>query len=399
MTFLLKRQIILTFLLVIFFVGNTINSSATNIGVSPGVITFDQMLRGGYAQRDVTVGINTNKNVYVTLEPYGAIKDWLEVSENVLLITPEKQQAKIQVIIRPPDNVPNGPYQGGIKFKTSGLGDIVEGQVGTVVSAAVDLVINIGITDVQIIQCRARSFTVNSAEIGEDIVFGLNVANDGNVLLTPQVTIDIWDQEQKNIVAFLDYNEASVLQTSEQDMQVILDSATLSPGQYWAEVSVPVCLVEDFLLTFDILEEGALSAEGVITTINAPVWIDKDQTFPINVIFKNTGEKAVDAYFKGQISRGDKILEILESDELRVPKGENVSFDFFYSAKDIGRHVISGKVFYEKKRTFEGSAVFNVRESEAGSPWGIILAVIVTLILAYFVWKIRQGKKKKPKFY
>ena len=110
--------------------------------------------------------------------------------------------------------------------------------------------------------------------------------------------------------------------------------------------------------------------------------------------FKNTGEKEVDAQFKGKITRGNEIIQLLESEIEKVPRGQTNDFNFYFTPEKSGEYIISGRVYYSSKKTFESSTEINVISKEISLKSGILLLVYVLLILSifYLIFKIRKER-------
>jgi len=149
-------------------------------------------------------------------------------------------------------------------------------------------------------------------------------------------------------------------------------------------------------LTFDVLEEGALKAEGILLKIIGRVWTDIGETIPIFAEFKNTGEKNIDAQFKGKITYEGKIIQILESEKITVPISEIANFTFYTTPKKAGKYIASGRVFYDKKRTFESSTIINVKPKKFGLKQILINVVYLSLmiLIGFLIYKIRKEKRR-----
>jgi hypothetical protein len=366
--------------------------SGVNIGISPGSLHFKNMLRNGYSERLVTITIGTSESVDVKIKARGEIADWLEFSAIKFNVS-EDSPYVLKIIVKPPADIPNGNYNGFIRFTTSALGTAVPGEAASVVRASVDLAVTVTITDTEIIGCRANRFSVNSAEKNYPVEFTLSIINDGNIRLKPKITIDIWDQEQLNLVKFIEFKDIEILPSVQKTIVIKVPTDDLAIGQYWADIAAVDCFVSD-TLTFDVLEPGTLRAHGILTQIIGKVWAQVGETIPIVAFFSNKGEKEVIAQFKGKITLYDNIVKILESEKLEVPINTDINFTMFFTPEKVGRYVVSGRVFYDNKRTYESSTIINV-EPAPEKPlnlkliYGIILAII--LILFY---KIRKERIK-----
>lgn len=388
-----KKRVAAFFLLVIMLK----IVSAVNIGISPATMTFEEVLRGGYSEKTLVISVDSPEEILVTARPRGEISEWLNYSSENFTVSKDNSYS-LKISVTPPDDLPNGNYTGFLRIMSSELGEGVEGHAVSVVRTALDLSITVEITDIEVRDCRAYDFSVDSVEKGDDIVFKFEVANRGNIKINPRIVIDIWDQDQIAILKSKDFSDKQVLPTTEGRFSVSVDSDDLELGQYWADVSVIDCYTKQ-TLTFDILEPGALKAEGVLLTILNNKTAEVGSTVPIEVGFKNTGEKELQAYFKGKVTFGGKIVQILETDKMNVPLDSIEHFNLFFTPTEEGRHIISGRVFYNGKKTFESSSVLDA-VSKAFSFKGFLSSlfvplvyIILILVIGFLFFKIRKERK------
>jgi len=374
----------------------TINlASAANIGISPANVVFDNVLRGGYSERIITITIDDETEREVEIQPRGEVEEWLSFSETKFTVSKGKPYY-LKVSVNPPTDIQNGNYTGFLRVRVSS--ETVEQEEGTAagfVIPVLDLYLIVDITDVEFKSCRAQSYSVNSVEEKDPIPFTTSILNNGNVRFNPRVKIDIWNQDQTEVVKTYDYSEIEISPTTEEELLIRVPSNGLEIGQYWAEISAIDCFSE-YTLTFDILEEGALRANGILESIITKTWIDKEETVLIEPRFKNIGEKEVQAYFKGEITRGNKIIQIIETEKSLVPLNSYQDFEFYFTPKEAGKYLISGRVYYDNKKTFERSTVLNVRETSfpIKTIGKYLIYVILIVGIAVLTVKIRKEKKK-----
>jgi hypothetical protein len=378
----------------VLFTLEFVSSAGPIVGVSPGSMRFENVLRGGYAERLLTVTVDSDEPVFVSLEPRGNISDWLNYSNN--FTASRGNPGRIVVSVRPPSDVPNGNYTGFLRVSTSSLtGNVQQGNAVGLVRAVLDVAITVEVTDYEILECSASAFSVESAEQGDDIVFKLNVNNRGNIRLNPDVIIDIWDQEQVEIVKSITLRGGEVLPTREGSLELRVESDDFDFDQYWADIEVPDCYSSD-TLTFDVYEPGALKASGILVRLTSSVWAEVGNTIPISALFENNGEKNVDARFEGRITRDGRIIQVLESTEQEVLRGEETNFTFFFTPERAGKYIASGRVFYDKKRTFEASTVMNVRPKSFTLKTALIYLfyLVVLVLIGYLIVKIRRERRR-----
>jgi hypothetical protein len=383
--------LVVTFIFVISFV------SSASIGISPASTYFNGVLRGGYAEKIVTITIDSDTPTKVSLASRGDIAGWLTFDAKEFNVSRNKPYY-LKIIVQPPIDIPNGNYSGFLRVTTSGKGNVVVGQATGIVNAALDLYIEVDVTDVQYSSCRASGFNVQSAEKGDDVLFKLNVYNEGNIRLSPTIKIDVWNQERTKIVKQMEFSDEMIIPTTEKELTIKMDTSDLDIGQYWAEVTSVECYASE-TLTFDVLEVGALKAQGTLLSVTSPPWIKVGDTTLIEALFENNGEKTVSARFTGQITLGSKIVQLLESESSSVDIGKLQTFKFYFTPKKEGKYIVNGIVLYDGKRTFEKSTVINVERkgfsfNQLKMP---LIYFILILAISFLAYKIKQEKKKRLK--
>jgi hypothetical protein len=385
---------IISFAVIIVLISLTYEfSEGASIGVSPGNIQFKNMLRDGYAERSVIISIANDRDVIVGLSSRGEIEDWLNFSDDKFIISSGSPE-KVFLTVQPPPDVENGVYSGTVRISTEGLGSISEGQAGSVIKASVDLQINVEITDVVIEGCKANEFQITSAEKEDNVVFSVNILNEGNVRLRPTVSLDIWNQDQTEIVKIITWDKDEILPTVTSQVEVLVSTDDLEIDQYWVDATVIQCFAED-ILTFDVIEPGSLRSFGVLKQILVQPFVNIGQPAHINAIFQNTGEKQIVSQFIGNIKLSGTVVESLESEELEVGIGEIINYTMFYEPKDIGRYAVSGRFFYDKKRTYESSTFFTAVGVDEGSIIPSIITTILVVLILILSWKIRKERIRR----
>lgn len=381
-------------LTILFLLVSTLGlTSAANIGVSPANVEFNNVLRAGYAERPITITADSDSPMDVWLTPWGDIKDWITVSEFTTEVT-KGEPKRVMVSVRPPRDIPNGEYTGFIRLNSSRLGEHIEGGTTSFVNPVLDLSVVVRITDIEIKECSATNFQISSAEEGDDIIFTAEVVNEGNIRFWPEFAFDIWDQDSINLVRQEVYSGTEVTPTQSEKLVVKIPSRGLDLGQYWVDVSATDCYFEQ-TLTFDILEEGALQASGILEKIIVEPWVDEGDIVSILASFRNNGEKPLEASFSGKITKDGKVVQLLESDGTIFVDLDTVEpFSFFFTPKDPGKYLISGRVFYDGKRTYEQTAVLNVRP-KGSFFWNLLKSIayiILIIIIAVLIYMIRKER-------
>jgi hypothetical protein len=393
-----KKNIIYLILAIdIIFIISSIDS--TIVGVSPPEIYFNNVLRNGYSVRTMVISIDSPEPITVEIKTRGEISDWLNFSDRIFNVSKDKPY-QLRVSVTPPSDTPSGNYSGFLSIVTGGFGQGLEGQAVGIIRSAVEPFINVGVVDTEIIDCSASKFSVESVEKGDEIVFKLRVSNKGNIRMKPKINIDVWDQDQISIIKNQDFQKQEILPTVEDEFVLRMNSGDLEIGQYFVEITVPECYSSE-TLTFDVLEPGALKSSGILTSILVPKTVNVYETTQIIANFKNNGEKEVSSQFKGKVSREGKIIQILESEKVSVPVDSLDEFNFYFTPKETGKYVVSGRVYYSNKKTFELSSSFDVIGKKNYFSFFIYLVygvlIFLIVILFYKINKERRSYSSKLK--
>jgi hypothetical protein len=382
------------FVLMLFLLSGSVY--AVSIGVSPGRIDYRNVLKGGYAERTITVTTDSTTDLVAHFEKEGDVADWiyLEPFDEFFSLS-VNQPYKLKVIVEPPEDAQNGTHHGSLRFVTDRFGRIT-GRAGGYVKAAVQMDLNVQVTGTEFFSCRAGGFTVTDTEIGFPLEISATIVNDGNVRINPRITIDIWDQFQENLVLSTDFDDEEVLPTVTRMITKQINH-NLPIGQYWMNINVGECNSGE-LLTFSVVEKGGIVDKGELVEINNKPWAYVGETVQFNMLFRNYGIRTVTAYFKGSIRKEDKIVQVVETEELDVASGSTNNFVSFFTPEDSGRYILSGRVVYNKKITYEKASVLNVNPvPREPSKFGIIQLLIYVTIIITILYLIRIIIKERKK--
>lgn len=394
----------LLFIFVFIILLNAFSSEASLLGVNRAKLNYENVLRGGYAEQQVTVTIGAPIDIQVFYEARGDVADWIrfEPEENFLTVN-ESSPGVINVIVEPPQDARVDVYSATILITTGALGEVTS-QMGTNVVVAFEVDVTINITDTQIISCTAGGIALNTIEVNEQSTLSARIRNTGNVRVRPVFDMKIFSQMHDDLVKEYSYRHLEdVIPTKTKNLESRIN-LELEPGQYWAEITEPVCGTTT-LVTFSVLERGEISDEGELSSLRASTWANTNEIVPITAIFKNKGARTVSAQFKGIVSKDNRIVEILESDSIDVAPGQEVNLEMFYTAKEIGQYRVSGRVHFNNKVTFERGTIINVNQEGVASSDNsfdsislFFSVVIVTVTFLIFLILRKEKKKKKKRF-
>jgi hypothetical protein len=391
---------VLVILFCIFLLINSLLAEATVIGASKGVIDMRNVLKNGYAQDLVTLTTDTEFNLSVTYKIEGDIANWirLEPANQPFFISKDNPYV-VSIIVEPPADAKNQHYAASVEFLTGALAG-PQGQFGTAVRAAIITRLGVDVTGQEIVSCSASGFEINDVEEGYPLEFYAVVSNNGNVRLKPEFILEFWNQDQTELVKSFRFTiNDTILPTVQKKIFYSL-AHNLSIGQYWVKISAPLCGGSGSgFITTSIIEKGGVSDKGdFIRIVNEP-WVKVGDIVPIDAVFKNLGSRVVSAKFKGTIASGKEIFKIIDTDSLDVMPGETVNLRTYFNPVQEGQYMITGRVLYNKKLTFEKSSVLNVNPSgkppTEGVPfnWSIAMIALVIVIIILIILILRRKKK------
>jgi hypothetical protein len=197
--------------------------SAAAIGVNKGEMNFLNVLRGGYAEDSVIISTDVTHNMTVDYRITGDIEGWVRFEPEELIMK-NGNHAELTVIIEPPVDTSNGVYEGTIELLTSPLTNFGTAQMGSSILTAFSIKVSSEVTGRQVSSCRAAGFDIKDAEISYPLEFYSTIVNTGNVRISPDYVITIWDQEQKEVLFEYEFRtEEELLPTTTKTLYEQID--------------------------------------------------------------------------------------------------------------------------------------------------------------------------------
>lgn len=397
----MRQKYSIIIILCIILIINTLAVEAAVIGANKGVLSYRNVLKNGYAQDLVTLTTDTDFNLSITYKIEGESADWIRLEPDVQPFFISKDHSYVvAVIVEPPADARNQQYSGTVRFITGALAG-PEAQFGTAVRAAIQLRLGLEITGQEIVSCSATGFELEDVEEGYPFEFYSVVTNNGNVRIKPEFVLEFWNQDQSELVkSFNILINESILPTVQKRVFYSFIH-NLPIGQYWVKIRTPTCGDSGSgFLTASVIERGGVSDKGELLKIENEAWVKTGDIVPIDAVFQNLGSRVVSAKFKGTINSGDEIFKIIDTDSLDVQPGEIVRLRTYFNPIQEGQYMITGRVLYNKKLTFDKSSVLNVNPS--GKPpserkplsVGTVVLIILLVVIILLLFLIIRRKKK-----
>jgi hypothetical protein len=378
---------------------SAIDVSATGISVTKAVMDFNDVLKGGYAEDTLYVSTDAPFNVPISYELLGDIASWINISPNLNDVNTiyninNTNYLPLTIIVNPPADIPLGTYTGNVRIITGTL-NRPGGQYGSQLQAAFMIRITVKVTGNEFMTCNGGGMSIRDSEVGSPLEFSMSVANSGNVRVTPTATIDIWNQDQTKLIMTkkLEFGSKETFPTTTQAYSNSFVSS-LRVGQYWAYVTVDPC-GNSGLTTFSVYEKGTIVDSGDLLRIDNIAWAKIGDVVPVNAIFKNTGQRTVSAKFKGIVTSDNRIVENIDSDFYDIAPGQIGNIEVFFTPKKYGQYIITGRVLYNNKLSYEKSSVLNVNEgTEVQELNWVYIAILIVIVIIILLLLIRIKKKR-----
>lgn len=394
----MKNKLII--ILTVLFVIMSFEVSASVVGASPSIIRLERMLKGGYAESKITITTSFENPIGAGFSKEGDVANWITFThDNDFFNVSKSDSYSTGLIIEPPLDTPTGNYTGTIKITTNELGRVNQGA-GSSILAQVAILLYIEVIGEEVVECRAGAIYTSNSEKNDPFLIHSVVNNDGNVRLRPEIFIEVYDQYETKLMMSKRLLGTEILPTLRKEFFVEVDHE-LPVGQYFAKIIFDECDVIK-KTTFDILEKGQISDSGQLIGINSNEFVIANEPMLIVPFFRNNGDRKVLAKFQGEIRnlKNDKIVQVLESEELEVNPTQTIEFKMIYTPTKSGEYQISGRVKYNNKLTFdEKSKIVNVKGSALDFDLKIViyvfLYIIVGLVILILIGMILKEKRKK----
>jgi len=372
---------------------------AVSIGAGPSTIDFGKLVKGGYAESQVTVSTSGDEELTCTVEYEGDIKDWLTTDKGNQFTIAPNSRANIKLIVQPPANAANGRYEGALYIKAAPTSTI-EGGTGLVVGAGVKIKIVAEISGDEVVSYKLKSASVSNTETGYPIKFTTIIQNTGNVKVKPTVKIDIYDVSG-TLKKSQTQSKDDILPTVESTTAIEIPSDGLDVARYTAKITLGN---EEQTLTFNILDKGTLALKGVLKTVQLnKIWAEVGETVKISGSVENTGEVLiqgaklnVEVYMIDERYQTEKLVKTFTSEEnLDVPVGQTIDLVAYFTPSTAGRYNIQGTVTYAAKKTPPKTTILNVIERPTNYMPYLIVAAIVVVLFLYWLTKRDEDSKTR----
>jgi hypothetical protein len=371
---------------------------AVALGVNRASLSFEDVLRGGYAEAVITVTTDSPEPLGGGVIVEGEAASWLSFSATEFNFSSDHPY-ELHVIVQPPSDAQIQAYPVNLSIITSPIARSSGAKIGTSTRASFRVPVTIRMTGMEHIACTVGGVQVMDTERGQPVELRVSVLNRGNVRINPDITVDIYDQTGgKKIgsksVAFGGRIMPTVTNQSSQTM-----TFDLPAGQYWAAVKVPMCEYAG-TLGFDVLEPGELKDDGDFLRIDAQSWARTGEIIPIKAVFRNKGQRGVRAIFKGTITKVDtqEIVKVINTEEYVVGPDATAEMTTYFNPLVGGQYEVAGKVYYNNKLTMARTTIINVNGAPVQNESSTKYIVIIVIVIVILVMLIMIKRKRQQRF-
>ncbi|MBM3309357.1 MAG: hypothetical protein FJY77_03800 [Candidatus Altiarchaeales archaeon] len=370
-----------------------LSQNALSIGISPAGASFNNMARGGYGEKVLVLSNAGDSDLLVAAKLEGEAAPWITLQPNLINNTLGKKSTlpfKVKIMLPPQISV--GTYSATLLISTLNMeGASTGGGSGAKFMPGVIVPIKVDITGEELMDYDITGFTVSDAEIDEAVDYTVQIKNKGNVQIIPNITVEILNQDKSTTLKTGEVDMAPILPTTEEMIRGSINSEGLKTGKYWLKITgyLRGKVLTKKEVDFKILETGTISIEGVLSDLIVARKAAPGDKIKITVYFNNTCLKVLQAKSSCEIFKAGKLLDTVESSQLRVDPGVAGELVSYYTLSDMGQYELKCRAYYHNKQTDMVERIVTVEpESQVDYMAYLIYALIVltTIILAYTIY-------------
>ncbi len=387
-------------------------------GLSPGVITVENMGRNMKTERHfILVRRNPSQTDYFRVTVSGEGARYIELTNNGVAELPQGQTEANYFFIINSAKAANGTYEAVVQFlpdDTVGAGGA--GKQNTQATQGLSFKVGAAgkvrftVTDQEIKTFTIDNVFLQDSEVGMPVGIRFRLANTGNVDVHPDlITLEMVEDSDPTYVVTgtisgIDLPLVAPLETKEITS---VFKQTFEQGAYRGTVRFvadgkTIFTRDNFRLQIFPLGSLAQQLELADVRLNGETFAPNDLV-KFDVIARNSGAALVNAHVVVEISRDEKLLELLRSDKVTIVKGDTTQFTLTYRQTEEGTYQARVYAEYGAKKTSIQERTFVVRvPGWAGriGRWFVVIlgALLITGIILVVVGRflIAKGRSSSP---
>lgn len=244
----MKKGIVFAAIMAVITLSFGVIQSVLAIGIISDPIELDDVLRGQEIRDELRIKNSEEEKIKFSLSANGDISEWVTFYEDSEYNTPitevelgVKAKSKVYLIIRIPNDAPNGEYEGGLSIKYDPAEGDSTSQASTVVSQKATREVFLKVTDNEIIDFDA-SVTPQTYTLKENEPLQVNAHyyNKGNVSIKPDIQVKVKKDGKVLFNVLFPYpeDEESVKPLVSKKISADMPMGGLELGEYRAEAKI-----------------------------------------------------------------------------------------------------------------------------------------------------------------
>ena len=333
-------------------------AGADGVGIFPTSVDFPDSVRDGEYYKTIGVINGGDSERTFIFTPVGPIASWLTVVDEQdrsleleSIIAPPNSRPRVLLRIRVPDDAANGDYLAKVDILAQSRGTDSQGTSAGV-NVGAEIQVRVTVTGIQIIDGTLVDSSLNLVELGSPLRVSSVVKNSGNVRVEPLLFVEVLDP-QGELVFNAAFQQESIFPDETGNLKAAWDTTGQELGEYTVQTSITFGDFEVGVrnLKFTLLPFGTLTRQGKLREIELTLIPGPGELGRVIVSFQNTGEIDTLAKFTGEFYSGDRLLDVLTSEEVLVLVGQIADLLVFPRVGEAGEYTVRGNVNYEGKLT------------------------------------------------
>lgn len=380
-------------------------------GISPGVMSEDNLLPGSSMQKTVQISrSDASLSQMLTMKVTGDAAKYIHLPQGAKQVFPAKQTTIDFPITIEPENLGEGTYSAFLTVELTNVtkeattdsssGDSPSAGISMLTGARMD--IRFTVTNTSLERYTVSSFLMQDTEVKQKMVLAYTVNNSGNVDTRP-AKIDFTFTDVKDptntFAATVDAKDIPITAAfKEQQIRTVLPYMEIKTGNYKAtaifyDKNGEVIYTGEVTLV-QVFPEGTLAQEGELTDYKSDKTHYEDgEVVQLTATFKNTGTIGTEATFVTEIYQGDKRIDVIKQDPIYVPMGRETEFDQDYNPVLGGDYTAKAYAQYGVTKTKILETSFSVGALSPFIIGGVLGGVCLVILLLLFWWHRRNKNK------
>jgi len=392
----MSKRMYLIMLLLAFAVSH---SFAMGISISPGTITLDNVLKGGYAESTFLIGNPNDVEIKVNFQVEGEVGKWLSFDPPSGFVLEPGEQRRVKVSVNVPSDTPNGLYS---VIAVAAAEPIAQTEgTGAAISAAVGAVIKINVVGEEVLDLDVKNIKPGKLEEGYPLYFEFNIENTGNVKAKPVYEITVWDYENTTKYGEYRVEGEEILPFQERTDSVSVPISNLTAGTYWANIKLYLenKLIKETWKRITIFPAGTYSVNAILEDVYVPKVKSVNQLVEVVGKLNNTGEIPLLAKLKVEsymeLIDGNKLVDVEYGDEVRVEPGEVKELTAYLRFKDEGSYLLKVKAAYYGKYSNEITKEIKITPGNIFTSEKVLVSLLIVLLIILLILVIILILKRK----